>query len=120
MAVDFTNEALRLLDEEPETSENADRLKDDKAQALLWLYICTLEKNLQEVIDLCYFIFFFGITRIGVMDGSQLVSTPLLFFTTRNVGSVVSMLCQTDFCLLYNTFKALKEQLFNVGPFLIV
>ncbi|XP_007566156.1 separin [Poecilia formosa] len=51
MAVDFTNEALRLLDEEPETSENADRLKDDKAQALLWLYICTLEKNLQEAIE---------------------------------------------------------------------
>uniref|UniRef100_A0A3Q2C729 separase n=1 Tax=Cyprinodon variegatus TaxID=28743 RepID=A0A3Q2C729_CYPVA len=50
MAVDFTHEALRLLDEEPETPENADRLKDDKAQALLWLYICTLEKNMQEVI----------------------------------------------------------------------
>lgn len=49
MAVDFTHEALRLLEEEPETPENADRLKDDKAHALLWLYICTLEKNLQEV-----------------------------------------------------------------------
>ncbi|XP_038131150.1 separin isoform X1 [Cyprinodon tularosa] len=51
MAVDFTHEALRLLDEEPETPENADRLKDDKAQALLWLYICTLEKNMQEAIE---------------------------------------------------------------------
>ncbi|XP_071396976.1 separin [Centroberyx affinis] len=51
MAVDFTHEALRLLEEEPETAENADRLKDDKAHALLWLYICTLEKNLQEAID---------------------------------------------------------------------
>ncbi|XP_073323552.1 separin isoform X2 [Pagrus major] len=50
-AVDFTHEALRLLEEEPETPENADRLKDDKAHALLWLYICTLEKNLQEAID---------------------------------------------------------------------
>ncbi|XP_030276632.1 separin isoform X2 [Sparus aurata] len=50
-AVDFTHEALRLLEEEPETPENADRLKDDKAHALLWLYICTLEKNLQESID---------------------------------------------------------------------
>ncbi|KAK9529134.1 hypothetical protein VZT92_013248 [Zoarces viviparus] len=50
-AVDFTHEALRLLEEEPETPENADRLKDDKAHALLWLYICTLEKNLQETID---------------------------------------------------------------------
>ncbi|XP_017271200.1 separin [Kryptolebias marmoratus] len=51
MAIDFTHEALRLLEEEPETSENADKLKDDKAHALLWLYICTLEKNLQEAID---------------------------------------------------------------------
>ncbi|XP_034726032.1 separin [Etheostoma cragini] len=50
-AVDFTNEALRLLENEPETQENADRLKDDKAHALLWLYICTLEKNLQEAIE---------------------------------------------------------------------
>lgn len=48
-AVDFTHEALRLLEEEPETPENADKLKDDKAHALLWFYICTLEKNLQEV-----------------------------------------------------------------------
>uniref|UniRef100_A0A4W5M5H5 separase n=1 Tax=Hucho hucho TaxID=62062 RepID=A0A4W5M5H5_9TELE len=48
-AVDFTHEALRLLEEEPETEENADRLKDDKAHASLWLYVCTLEKNLQEV-----------------------------------------------------------------------
>ncbi|KAM4582664.1 separin [Fundulus diaphanus] len=51
MAVDFAHEALRLLGEEPETSENADRLKDDKAQAFLWLYICTLEKNLQDGIE---------------------------------------------------------------------
>ncbi|TKS71578.1 Separin [Collichthys lucidus] len=50
-AVDFVHEALRLLEEEAETPENADRLKDDKAHALLWLYICTLEKNLQEAIE---------------------------------------------------------------------
>lgn len=50
-AVDFTHESLRLLEEEPETVENADRLKDDRAHASLWLYICTLEKNLQEVSD---------------------------------------------------------------------
>ena len=49
LAVDFTHEALRLLEEEPETTDNAVRLKDDKAQVLLWLYICTLEKNLQTV-----------------------------------------------------------------------
>uniref|UniRef100_A0A3Q1GQH6 separase n=1 Tax=Acanthochromis polyacanthus TaxID=80966 RepID=A0A3Q1GQH6_9TELE len=52
-AVDFIHEALRLLEEETETPENADKLKDDKAHALLWLYICTLEKNLQEVSSLC-------------------------------------------------------------------
>lgn len=51
-AVDFTHEALRLLEEEPVTAKNADRLKDDKARVLLWLYICTLEKNLQEVSDM--------------------------------------------------------------------
>ncbi|CAK6955656.1 separin [Scomber scombrus] len=50
-AVDFTHEALRLLEEEPETQENADRLKDDKAHALLWLYVCTLENNLHEAIE---------------------------------------------------------------------
>uniref|UniRef100_A0AAQ5X602 separase n=1 Tax=Amphiprion ocellaris TaxID=80972 RepID=A0AAQ5X602_AMPOC len=50
-AVDFTHEALRLLEVETETPENADKLKDDKAHALLWLYICTLEKNLQEAIE---------------------------------------------------------------------
>lgn len=48
-AIDFTHEALRLLEDEPETAENADRLKDEKAHASLWLYICTLESNLQEV-----------------------------------------------------------------------
>lgn len=48
-AIDFTHEALRLLEEEPETPENAHRLKDDKAHALLWQYICNLEKKLQEV-----------------------------------------------------------------------
>lgn len=51
-AVDFTLEALRLLDEEQETVENADRLKDEKAYASLWLYICTLEASLQEVSDI--------------------------------------------------------------------
>ncbi|XP_077429763.1 separin [Vanacampus margaritifer] len=50
-AVDFTHEALRLLEEEPETPENTHRLKDDKAHALLWLFICSLEKNLQEAIE---------------------------------------------------------------------
>ncbi|KPP73338.1 separin-like, partial [Scleropages formosus] len=50
-AVDFTVESLRLLNEEQETAENTDQLMDDKAQASLWLYICTLEKNLQDAMD---------------------------------------------------------------------
>ncbi|XP_016408524.1 separin-like [Sinocyclocheilus rhinocerous] len=50
-AVDFTHEALRLLEAEPETAENADRLKDEKAHASLWRYICTLETSLQEAVD---------------------------------------------------------------------
>ncbi|XP_069395412.1 separin isoform X2 [Paralichthys olivaceus] len=50
-AIDFTHEALRLLEEESVTAENADRLKDDKAHASLWLFVCTLEKNLQEAIE---------------------------------------------------------------------
>lgn len=49
--MDFVHEALRLLEEEPETAENSDRLKDEKAHASLWLYICMLEANLQEVRD---------------------------------------------------------------------
>ncbi|XP_030634480.1 separin [Chanos chanos] len=50
-AVDFAHEALRLLEAEPETEENADRLKDERAHASLWLYICTLEANLQEALQ---------------------------------------------------------------------
>ncbi|KAL7891419.1 hypothetical protein AOLI_G00008950 [Acnodon oligacanthus] len=50
-AVDFTHEALRLLEDEQETTENTDRLKDEKAHASLWLYICTLEASLQEALD---------------------------------------------------------------------
>ena len=30
-------------------AQDKDRLLDDKAQALLWLYICTLEAKMQEV-----------------------------------------------------------------------
>lgn len=49
-AVDFTHEALRLLEAEPKTQETADKLRDDMAHVLLWLYICTIENNLQEAI----------------------------------------------------------------------
>ncbi|XP_077581629.1 separin isoform X2 [Stigmatopora nigra] len=50
-AVDFAYEALRLLEEEPETPENTNKLKDNKAHALLWVFVCTLEKNLKEAIE---------------------------------------------------------------------
>ncbi|KAJ0069122.1 hypothetical protein NL108_018148, partial [Boleophthalmus pectinirostris] len=49
-AVDFTHEALRLLEAELRTPENSDKLTDDTAHTLLWLYICSLEKNLQDAI----------------------------------------------------------------------
>ncbi|XP_041639099.1 separin [Cheilinus undulatus] len=68
--VDFTLEALRLLEEEPETPENADQLKDDKAHASLWLYICTLEKNLQEAVKR-------DIKQQGLREQMQSLSNPI-------------------------------------------
>lgn len=50
-ATDFTHEALRLFEEELLTPENTHRLKDEKAHALLWHYICNIEKKLQEAIE---------------------------------------------------------------------
>ena len=38
------------MEKELETPENAHKLKDDEAHALLWLYICTLENSLQKVL----------------------------------------------------------------------
>uniref|UniRef100_A0A8C2L5V9 separase n=1 Tax=Cyprinus carpio TaxID=7962 RepID=A0A8C2L5V9_CYPCA len=67
-AVDFTHEALRLLDSEPETAENADRLMDEKAHASLWLYICTLETNLQEVSS------FTVLTSVPSSEGTSVIS----------------------------------------------
>lgn len=48
-ALDSVHEALRLLDSVPRSAENREQLLDDRAQALLWLYICTLESKLEEV-----------------------------------------------------------------------
>lgn len=48
-ALDSVHEALRLLDLVPRNDENQEQLLDDRAQALLWLYICTLESKLEEV-----------------------------------------------------------------------
>uniref|UniRef100_A0A452HG94 separase n=1 Tax=Gopherus agassizii TaxID=38772 RepID=A0A452HG94_9SAUR len=50
-SLDSVREALRLLDSVPVSAENQEQLLDDKAQALLWLYICTLESKMQESIE---------------------------------------------------------------------
>ncbi|XP_009990796.1 PREDICTED: separin, partial [Tauraco erythrolophus] len=48
-SLDSLREALRLLELVPRSAQNRDRLLDDRAQALLWLYICTLESKLEKV-----------------------------------------------------------------------
>ncbi|KAK4807355.1 hypothetical protein QYF61_014886 [Mycteria americana] len=50
-SLDSVREALRLLDLVPRSAQNRDRLLDDQAQALLWLYICTLESKLEKSIE---------------------------------------------------------------------
>ncbi|XP_035169202.1 separin, partial [Oxyura jamaicensis] len=47
-ALDSVREALRLLEAVPRSAQNQEQLLDDQAQALLWLYICTLESKLEE------------------------------------------------------------------------
>ncbi|KFP40532.1 Separin, partial [Chlamydotis macqueenii] len=47
-SLDAVCEALRLLELVPRNAQNQDRLLDDRAQALLWLYICTLESKLEK------------------------------------------------------------------------
>ncbi|KFP92501.1 Separin, partial [Apaloderma vittatum] len=47
-SLDSVREALRLLELVPESAENRDRLLDERAQALLWFYICTLEAQLEK------------------------------------------------------------------------
>ncbi|XP_067385631.1 separin [Emydura macquarii macquarii] len=50
-SLDSVQEALRLLDAVPVSAVNQEQLLDDRAQALLWLYICTLESKMQESIE---------------------------------------------------------------------
>ncbi|XP_041097553.1 separin [Polyodon spathula] len=50
-ALDSVREALRLLDLVPETPVNRDRLLDERAQASLWLCICSLESSLLEAVE---------------------------------------------------------------------
>ncbi|XP_010221153.1 PREDICTED: separin, partial [Tinamus guttatus] len=50
-ALDSIQEALRLLESVPRTAQNRDELLDEQAQALLWLYICTLEAKLKESME---------------------------------------------------------------------
>ncbi|XP_004711395.1 separin [Echinops telfairi] len=47
-ALDAIREALQLLESVRPEAQAEDRFLDDKAQALLWLYICTLEAKMQE------------------------------------------------------------------------
>ncbi|XP_016056830.1 PREDICTED: separin isoform X2 [Miniopterus natalensis] len=50
-ALDAIREALQLLESVKPEAQAKDQLLDDKAQALLWLYICTLEAKMQEGIQ---------------------------------------------------------------------
>ncbi|NWH62503.1 ESPL1 protein, partial [Geococcyx californianus] len=50
-SLDSIHEALRLLELVPQSAQNQDQLLDDRAQALLWLYICTLESKLEKSIE---------------------------------------------------------------------
>ncbi|XP_027981248.1 separin [Eumetopias jubatus] len=50
-ALDAVQEALQLLESVRPAPQAEDQLLDDKAQALLWLYICTLEAKMQEGIE---------------------------------------------------------------------
>ncbi|KAM5249307.1 separin isoform 1-T3 [Hipposideros larvatus] len=50
-ALDAIQEALQLLETVKPEAQAEDQLLDDKAQALLWLYICTLEAKMQEGIE---------------------------------------------------------------------
>ncbi|XP_058164126.1 separin isoform X2 [Dasypus novemcinctus] len=50
-ALDAIQESLQLLESVRPEAQAEDRLLDDKAQALLWLYICTLEAKMQEGIE---------------------------------------------------------------------
>ncbi|KAM8981065.1 separin isoform X1 [Sarcophilus harrisii] len=50
-ALDAVQEALKLLESVQPESQVTDQFLDDKAQALLWLYICTLEAKMQKGIE---------------------------------------------------------------------
>ncbi|NXI35366.1 ESPL1 protein, partial [Galbula dea] len=49
--LDSVQEALRLLELVPRSSQNQAQLLDEQAQALLWLFICTLESKLEKSIE---------------------------------------------------------------------
>ncbi|XP_027714178.1 separin isoform X1 [Vombatus ursinus] len=50
-ALDAVQEALKLLESVQPECQATDQFLDDKAQALLWLYICTLEAKMQKGIE---------------------------------------------------------------------
>ncbi|KFQ24839.1 Separin, partial [Mesitornis unicolor] len=47
-SLDAVREALRLLEEVPRSTQKQEQLLDDRAQALLWLCICTLEAKMEK------------------------------------------------------------------------
>ncbi|XP_069735535.1 separin [Phaenicophaeus curvirostris] len=50
-SLESIHEALRLLELVPRSEQKQDQLLDEQAQALLWLYICTLESKLEKNIE---------------------------------------------------------------------
>ncbi|XP_074081900.1 separin [Macrotis lagotis] len=50
-ALEAVQEALKLLERVQPEAQATDQFLDDKAQALLWLYICTLETKMQKGIE---------------------------------------------------------------------
>ncbi|XP_052666207.1 separin [Harpia harpyja] len=71
-SLDSIQEALRLLELVPRSAQNRDRLLDDQAQALLWLYICTLESKLEQSIERDQRAKAQGLTNLGDFEPNDL------------------------------------------------
>uniref|UniRef100_UPI00398F5DAA separin-like n=1 Tax=Pristiophorus japonicus TaxID=55135 RepID=UPI00398F5DAA len=52
-AMDCVEEALTVLGSLPETPATCHQLRDDRAHASLWLYVCELESKIQASIEGC-------------------------------------------------------------------
>ncbi|NXQ95293.1 ESPL1 protein, partial [Sagittarius serpentarius] len=71
-SLDSVQEALRLLELVPRSAQNRDQLLDDQAQALLWLYICTLESKLEKGIERDQRAKAQGLTNLGDFEPNDL------------------------------------------------